>query len=150
MSDHFMSVQAKTDVQAGDDDFEAYRKRMMLGYKHRWVVFPGANTCMHGIVLSVLLINAGAMQTSPPTACCGSFVSQPKCTAEPCCCCAGQIPLEIPESSMTPEDSGYHTYIWTCMTVSCKEDSVETSSLEPQTCSVHMLVYRNFSSHVPL
>ena len=35
MTDCFMSVQAKTDVQEGDDDFEAYRKRMMLGYKHR-------------------------------------------------------------------------------------------------------------------
>ena len=30
-----MHAQAKTDIQAGDDDFEAYRKRMMLGYKHR-------------------------------------------------------------------------------------------------------------------
>ena len=34
------TVQAKTDVQAGDDDFEAYRKRMMLGYKHRCDACP--------------------------------------------------------------------------------------------------------------
>ena len=33
-------VQARTDVQAGDDDFEAYRKRMMLGYKHRCDASP--------------------------------------------------------------------------------------------------------------
>ena len=43
MTDDFMSVQAKTDVQAGDDDFEAYRKRMMLGYKHRWIALSVAN-----------------------------------------------------------------------------------------------------------
>ncbi|CAK0780920.1 hypothetical protein CVIRNUC_005222 [Coccomyxa viridis] len=30
-----LGAAAKTDVQAGDDDFEVYRKRMMLGYKHR-------------------------------------------------------------------------------------------------------------------
>ncbi|CAL5221469.1 g3665 [Coccomyxa viridis] len=30
-----LGAAARTDVQAGDDDFEAYRKRMMLGYKHR-------------------------------------------------------------------------------------------------------------------
>ncbi len=35
-----MPVQAKTDIQAGDDDFEAYRKRMMLGYKHRYKAWP--------------------------------------------------------------------------------------------------------------
>ena len=35
-----LAVQAKTDVQAGDDDFEAYRKRMMLGYKHRCGACP--------------------------------------------------------------------------------------------------------------
>ena len=35
VSDPSVPVQAKTDVQAGDDDFDAYRKRMMLGYKHR-------------------------------------------------------------------------------------------------------------------
>ena len=35
-----MHAQAKTDVQAGDDDFEAYRKRMMLGYKYRCAAPP--------------------------------------------------------------------------------------------------------------
>lgn len=34
------AVQAKTDVEAGDDDFQAYRKRMMLGYKYRCDACP--------------------------------------------------------------------------------------------------------------
>jgi splicing factor 4 len=28
-------MQGHGEVQEGDDEFEAYRKRMMLGYKHR-------------------------------------------------------------------------------------------------------------------
>lgn len=30
-------LQAANDIQEDDDEFEAYRKRMMLGYKHRYV-----------------------------------------------------------------------------------------------------------------
>ena len=30
-----MPSQGHGEVQEGDDEFEAYRKRMMLGYKHR-------------------------------------------------------------------------------------------------------------------
>lgn len=36
-----LCLQAANDVQEDDDEFEAYRKRMMLGYKHRYVVPAG-------------------------------------------------------------------------------------------------------------
>lgn len=34
-----LGAEDHTAVQQGDDEFEVYRKRMMLGYKHRWVVY---------------------------------------------------------------------------------------------------------------
>lgn len=107
MSDDCVSVQAKTDVQAGDDDFEVYRKRMMLGYKHRWVALRIAKVCMHGSVPFVHLIKAGATQASFLTACFGRSVLSAECAAEACCCFADQIPWAIPESNTTPEDGGH-------------------------------------------
>lgn len=43
------SVQGHGEVEEGDDEFEVYRKRMMLGYKHRPNPLGGLLACSHQI-----------------------------------------------------------------------------------------------------